>query len=612
MEKNKKKLKRRFHFLKYFFRIMEVRTYHVIIPIILSFIQVGFGGISIGLLIPLAKGIVDGNYEFIKTVPVLSKIIGILPLQGLWGLSYDKTVFLFIAILIFIITCLKHLISYFTNLLNTYWNGLFDRRIKTYFFNRIISFGKFYFDTTSQGYIRQIIGYSNRLLSVLKLFQSTIKSIFDVLVRFAIMLIISWKLTLFTLFLFPILHFSLKNIIKIISVFSEKRTRVGISLSKKVFNILSCIPLIKAYSKEREVQKVYRDYVEQVRKISFSSTKFSSLTGPINDILITSALILMVGFVTFLISRDSSANLGVFMVFFYVARTALPSFTIFNTIRTKIAQLKPPLKELAYILEEGQDKGLIQSGDLKFQGLKKEIKINQLTFSYYKKAKVLKEISFTIKKGEMTAIVGPTGAGKTTIINLLMRLYELPEKSIFFDGIDIRRFKLKSLKSQMSIVTQIPFLFNETIRQNLLFGALKIPDEQDINRALKKAMLYDFVQKLPQGLDTLVGDRGIRLSGGEQQRLSIARAFLRNTEILILDEATSSLDTKTEQLIQKAINSVVSGRTTIVIAHRLSTIKNADNIVVIERGKTIEEGPIEELLEKKGKFYQYWNLQSFL
>ena len=216
-----------------------------------------------------------------------------------------------------------------------------------------------------------------------------------------------------------------------------------------------------------------------------------------------------------------------------------------------------------------------------------------------------------MEKGKTVAIVGPTGAGKTTIINLLMRFYDCPSSAIFIDGEDIRSFTLQSLRAHIALVSQEVFLFNDTIKNNMIYGLDREVGNDELIEVAKKARLYDFIARMPQGFDTEVGDRGIKLSGGEKQRLSLARALLKGSEILILDEATSSLDSKTEQLIQQAINEAIKNRTSIVIAHRLSTIKNADKIIVLDNGSVTETGTLDELLERKGQFYELWEAQKF-
>ena len=225
---------------------------------------------------------------------------------------------------------------------------------------------------------------------------------------------------------------------------------------------------------------------------------------------------------------------------------------------------------------------------------------------------ILKDLNLTIKKGQTLALVGPTGGGKTTICHILPRFYEILEGSITIDGVDIREFSLESLRSKIGIVAQDIFLFGGTIKENIAYGRLDATDEEIIEAA-KMANIHNFIETLENGYDTYVGERGVKLSGGQKQRVSIARAFLKNPPILILDEATSALDNVTEMQIQKALERLSDGRTTIVVAHRLSTVKNADKIVVITSEGIMEEGTHEELIAKKGIYeglyqYQFKNL----
>ncbi len=210
----------------------------------------------------------------------------------------------------------------------------------------------------------------------------------------------------------------------------------------------------------------------------------------------------------------------------------------------------------------------------------------------------------------MTAIVGATGEGKSTIINLIMRFYECPPRAIFLNGEDIREYDTKSIRKHMAFVSQTPSLFNDTIRGNIAYGREGISDEE-VMKVAKKAHIDDLIESLPEGLSSKVGDMGVMLSGGEKQRIAIARALLKDSDIFLLDEATSALDSGTERKIQEAIDVAVKGKTSIVIAHRLSTIKYADKIVVLEKGRVLEQGSLQELLDEKGKFYEYWQMQKF-
>jgi len=226
----------------------------------------------------------------------------------------------------------------------------------------------------------------------------------------------------------------------------------------------------------------------------------------------------------------------------------------------------------------------------------------------YEEQWVLQDIDLAARQGEVIALVGMSGGGKTTLVNLIPRFYDVTDGALFVDGHDVRDVTLASLRSQIGIVTQDPLLFNDTIRSNIAYGNVNA-SEADIVAAAKAAYAYDFIERFPEKFDTVVGERGTRLSGGERQRICIARALLKNAPILILDEATSSLDTESEQAVQKALENLMQGRTTFVIAHRLSTIRNADRIVVIVGGHIVEEGKHDQLLALKGEYHKLYEMQ---
>ena len=240
--------------------------------------------------------------------------------------------------------------------------------------------------------------------------------------------------------------------------------------------------------------------------------------------------------------------------------------------------------------------------------LKGNIEFKNVSFDYIKGEEILSNVNFSIKSGECVALVGSSGGGKTTICHLLPNFYHVEDGHIFYDGIDINDISFKGLRNNIGIVQQDVFLFSGTIRSNIAYGNLNATDEE-ILEAAKKANIYDFIMSLPNGLDTRVGERGVRLSGGEKQRISIARIFLKDPSILILDEATSALDNTTEIAIQNSLNELMKGRTCIIVAHRLSTIKNANRIFVIESGKIKETGNHEELIAKNGRYKVLYDQQ---
>jgi len=241
-------------------------------------------------------------------------------------------------------------------------------------------------------------------------------------------------------------------------------------------------------------------------------------------------------------------------------------------------------------------------------GFKENIIFDGVWFSYAEQD-ILKGINLEIRKGEVLAIVGPSGAGKSTLVDLIPRFYDPKKGSILIDGVDIRDFSLSSLRQQIGIVTQETILFNDTIRANIAYGKPDTPIK-DIEAAAMQAHAHDFIQHLPAGYDTMIGDRGMKLSGGERQRIAIARALLKNPPILILDEATSQLDTESERIVQEAIDKLIRGRTVLVVAHRLSTICNAHKIIVLDNGSLVEQGNHKELLGKNGLYSRLYEVQA--
>ncbi|NQU95330.1 MAG: ABC transporter ATP-binding protein [Candidatus Omnitrophica bacterium] len=591
-----------------FFRIMRVTPAYFIVTVFSSFIVAFFDGLSIGLLVPLAKGIVDGNFSFLLKIPIFKTIIAYSP--QLFDKAPAKFLFILLVGTIFIAALTKNVFKYLANLYNTYQQGTYSLNLKKFIFDRYLGFGKLFFDRTSQGYITTTLGFSGSVVGLLNIFIHALDTFFTFVIYITILLIISWKLTIFSLIIFPILHYSLKWIIKKIEMTAGLQTKAALKLGREVFNVLSCIPLVKAYNKEEEAKRKYRDINELMRKLDFSMAKKTALVGPIQEIIMLIALVLAISAAAFMLIRGKLDEIAGFLVFFYLLRKIIPIFMSFNGIKISLSQTKPVIKEVLDIFND-KDKFCVPEGSRVFRGLERKIEFNHLSFLYKKNIPVLKDLGFTIEKGKMTAIVGPTGAGKTTIISLIMRFYDCVPSTILMDDVDIREFTSKSLRHYMALVSQEALLFNNTLRYNIGFGIEEKINEERLIDIAKKARLYDFIMKLPEGFDTEVGDRGIRLSGGEKQRVSIARALLKEAAILILDEATSSLDTHTERLIHEAIEEAVKDRTTIVIAHRLSTIKKADKIIVVEKGRFIEGGTLDELLLQKGKFYEYWEEQKF-
>jgi subfamily B ATP-binding cassette protein MsbA len=308
------------------------------------------------------------------------------------------------------------------------------------------------------------------------------------------------------------------------------------------------------------------------------------------------------------LDNDPSLSAAQFLTYIAVFSQILPAAKGFSTAMSTVQRGLVSMERLVAVLDTPAG---ITDGEqtVAIQELKEGIGFEQVSFAY-REAPVLKNISFSIKKGQKVALVGPSGGGKSTLADLLPRFYEVQQGRISIDGNDIRNYPLHSLRSLMGIVTQESVLFNDTVHHNIAFANTSATREEVI-RAAKIANAHDFIMQMEQGYDTPVGDRGGRLSGGQRQRISIARAVLQNPPILILDEATSALDTESEKLVQQAIENLMKDRTSLVIAHRLSTIQNADHIVVIQEGAIVEQGKHNELLHLNGLYARLVQMQAF-
>ena len=367
---------------------------------------------------------------------------------------------------------------------------------------------------------------------------------------------------------------------------------------------LSGIRVVKSFLLERLRWMDFSSKTEEVGETSYHLTKNQSQML----ILQEAVLFALIGGIVFVGISVLDLGIAVVVALLFILYRLTPRITSLNARRQALAATLPALRSVKMVMDEAAAPKVI-SGGKPFVKLHTGIELKEVSFSYDGDTKVLQDTDFTIEKGRMTAIVGTSGAGKSTIMDLILRYYDPEQGSVLVDGVDLRELDLTSWRNSIGVVSQDVFLFNDTIANNIALGRPEVTRES-IMEAARQAYADDFIQQLPQGYETQVGDRGWNLSGGQRQRIALARAILKMPEILILDEATSSLDSESEQLIQEYMRKIRGTCTMVVVAHRMSTIQDADKIAVLQDGKIAEEGDWDSLLAGAGVFASYHRIQS--
>ncbi len=413
---------------------------------------------------------------------------------------------------------------------------------------------------------------------------------------------LNWKLTLLILIPGPLVLIISRLIWKRLFVILHRWWHTRARLSAALNDSLSGMRVIKAFARERQETGRFEDYSGRFAEAMLAVERYWSTFFPLMSLLtmLGSLIVWYVGGAS--IIRGNGMTLGTLLVFIGYLHMLYGPLQFMSRISDWLARALASAERIFEILDTAPDVPECEE-PVPMPRITGRVEFRDIVFGYDPHKPVLKEVNLEVEPGEMIGLVGHSGAGKSTTINLLCRFYDVDEGAIVIDGVDIRNIAQEDLRRQIGVVLQDTFLFNDTILENIRY-ARPDADPEAVMAAAKAANAHDFIVRKPDGYDTLVGERGITLSGGERQRISIARAILHNPRILILDEATSSVDTDTEQEIQEAIARLVKGRTTFAIAHRLSTLRNADRLVVLKDGKIEESGTHEELMRKQGEFFR--------
>jgi subfamily B ATP-binding cassette protein MsbA len=371
-----------------------------------------------------------------------------------------------------------------------------------------------------------------------------------------------------------------------------------------VLEFIEGIRTIHAFSTQEFERKRYYQASEKIVNTWKSVYWISLIVKPLAESISTLILISMI----IVALATGLMKVSALLTFFFVLFRIIPMTQDLNGVVAFLSTQAGAVENIKDLLKT-DDKIYFQNGALRFPGFKRSIDLVSVDFDYSLNQRVLHNITLSIKQGEMTALIGSSGAGKTTLADLIPRFHDATDGYIYIDEVDIRKFEINSLRSKIAVVSQNTFIFNTSVWNNIAYGT-PTATKAEIQEAAQLANALEFILEMPEGFNTQLGDRGVRLSGGQKQRIAIARALLKNPEILILDEATSALDSLSERLIQESLEKLSVGRTVIAIAHRLSTIAKADKVVVLEQGKIVEQGAYQDLLQQRGKFWQYYQIQN--
>ncbi|MGU7365504.1 ABC transporter ATP-binding protein [Bacillus cereus] len=494
----------------------------------------------------------------------------------------------------------------------TYWGHMLGVNIETdmrqKLFDHIQKLSFRFFDNNKTGHL--ISRLTNDLMEIGEIAHHGPEDLFIAVMTlvgaFSFMMMINWKLALLTFFVIPFLLW-------LALYFNKKMTGTFRRLFSDVADFNACIEnnvggirVVQAFGNEKFEKEQFAVNNARFRTTKLMAYKIMALNSSISYMLMRLVTLFVLICGTWFVLQGE-LTYGGFIGFVLLTNIFFRPIEKINAVIESYPKGIAGFKRYVELLETEPD--IVDSKDaMEVKHVYGDIQYNNITFGYENKEPILNDISLKIHAGETVAFVGPSGAGKTTLCSLLPRFYEQSSGSIQIDGIDTKDMTLSSLRKQIGIVQQDVFLFSGTIRENIAYGNLKA-SEPEIWQAVKRAQLEDLIYSQPEGLDTVIGERGVKLSGGQKQRLAIARMFLKNPPILILDEATSALDTETELAIQKSLAELAVGRTTLVIAHRLATIKNADRIVVVNKDGIAEQGSHNELIVQGGGYSRLYEAQ---
>ena len=514
-----------------------------------------------------------------------------------------------LCIMILAVFIIKNIFLYIKNISLTYIQHNLITKIRNDLYHHFHNLSLSFFDRTKSGELTSIVvtDVSNMRIALGTSFHKLFVEPINILMFISLLFIINTKLAIYATAIIPITTMIIFWIGRSIRRKSRRTAKQIAGIMGIITEILNSIRVVKAFGMEDNERKRFKQEQDRYYNLISKRAKLRLVTSPITETIgaMIGVSLLWVGGVDVLVTGSMSSE--DFIRFILILFSVLGPVRLLSNVSVNLQTGVASAERVFNILDTPPDI-IEKSGAKDLDDFSKEIKFESVGFNYDESGKVLSDISFSIHKGSVVAIVGPSGSGKSTIADLIPRFYDVKEGTITIDDQDIRDLTLSSLRDKMGIVTQETILFDETIEFNIKYGISEFT-EDDLIVSAKAANAYDFIQDQPNGFQTVIGEKGVKLSGGQRQRIAIARAIYKNPPFLILDEATSALDTKSERLVQNALDNLMKNRTVLVIAHRLSTVKNADQIIVMDEGKIIETGTHNQLYDKEGMYYNLYNVQ---
>ena len=604
--------------MKTFWRVLSyAKPYRSFLPeyILCATLAVVFGVFNFSLLIPLLNVL----FGTVKTPEILIKPDFSLSIKYaidifhyyMYSLIQDKgmqAALIYICVIIFILISLSNLFKYIAQRIISRMRARLMKNLREGLFNKYTNLNVGYLNSQKKGNLLTLISNDVQDIefSILISLESIFREPLLIIGYFVFLFSISPSLTIFTILYLPIVGFIINRISR------KLKSGDGLKLMSNIISLteetLSGLRIIKIFNAEKFIQDRFEVENEGFRRYIknwFNKREMASPASEILGVLSAIGIIMYGGYLV--ITKNSDLDASQFITYILIFSQILaPS----KAIASAFATVQRGLVAANRIFEviDTDDKILSPAQPTRLQNFTKEIRFEDVSFSY-EQNQVLSHVSFTVPKGQAVALVGPSGGGKSTIVDLLVRFYDVDSGRILVDDIPLKELSITDLRNLCGMVNQDTILFNDSIFNNIAFGKTDATPA-DVEQAARIANAHEFILKTENGYQTQIGDRGAKLSGGQRQRLSIARAVLRNPSILILDEATSALDTESEKLVQDAIANLMQGRTSIVIAHRLSTIQEADTIIVLDKGKIAETGNHQSLMAKDGLYKRLVDLQT--